>query len=177
MRTGLEHRPSPRVWAPSRIGLSDMEKLVSIFLPAYNAAEFVADPIESVLAQMWPRKEIIVVNDGLPGRHVGNRPSVRVETSSRCDERQRRRGRAQSGATSCWRSRGIRAGDPQSPDQRSSSPGRRGDRSGDGQARKPPCRPDCFRYWAAGMSEEFVRESLFVPFRTTKRGGWGLGFY
>jgi putative PEP-CTERM system histidine kinase len=28
-----------------------------------------------------------------------------------------------------------------------------------------------------GMSEEFVRTSLFTPFRSTKDGGWGIGLY
>jgi putative PEP-CTERM system histidine kinase len=28
-----------------------------------------------------------------------------------------------------------------------------------------------------GMSQDFIRGSLFVPFRTTKRGGWGIGLY
>lgn len=28
-----------------------------------------------------------------------------------------------------------------------------------------------------GMSEEFMRTSLFAPFRSTKRGGWGIGLY
>jgi putative PEP-CTERM system histidine kinase len=28
-----------------------------------------------------------------------------------------------------------------------------------------------------GMSEDFIAHSLFVPFRTTKRGGWGIGLY
>jgi glycosyltransferase involved in cell wall biosynthesis len=41
-----------------------MKKLVSILIPAYNAAEFIAETIESVLARTWPRKEIIVVNVG-----------------------------------------------------------------------------------------------------------------
>lgn len=28
-----------------------------------------------------------------------------------------------------------------------------------------------------GMSAEFMRRSLFVPFRSTKKGGWGIGLY
>jgi putative PEP-CTERM system histidine kinase len=28
-----------------------------------------------------------------------------------------------------------------------------------------------------GMSEGFIRTSLFVPFQTTKKGGWGIGLY
>lgn len=28
-----------------------------------------------------------------------------------------------------------------------------------------------------GMTEEFIRTSLFVPFQTTKKGGWGIGLY
>jgi putative PEP-CTERM system histidine kinase len=28
-----------------------------------------------------------------------------------------------------------------------------------------------------GMSDEFLRKSLFAPFRSTKKGGWGIGLY
>jgi PST family polysaccharide transporter len=38
--------------------------LVSILIPAYNAQEWIADTLRSALAQTWPRKEIIVVDDG-----------------------------------------------------------------------------------------------------------------
>ena len=41
-----------------------MNPLVSILIPAYNAERWIADTIESALAQTWPRKEIIVVDDG-----------------------------------------------------------------------------------------------------------------
>jgi signal transduction histidine kinase len=28
-----------------------------------------------------------------------------------------------------------------------------------------------------GMSAEFLQKSLFVPFQSTKKGGWGVGLY
>src|SRR6476646_10423208 len=41
-----------------------MKPLVSILIPAYNAERWIAQTILSALAQTWPRKEIIVVDDG-----------------------------------------------------------------------------------------------------------------
>ena len=41
-----------------------MEPLVSILIPAYNSEQWLAESIESALAQTWQKKEIIVVDDG-----------------------------------------------------------------------------------------------------------------
>ncbi len=41
-----------------------MDNLVSIIIPAYNAQRWIRCSIESALAQTWPRKELIIVDDG-----------------------------------------------------------------------------------------------------------------
>lgn len=41
-----------------------MKPLVSILIPAYNAEEWIAETLQSAVGQTWPRKEIIVVDDG-----------------------------------------------------------------------------------------------------------------
>src|SRR5580692_7261445 len=38
--------------------------LVSILIPCFNAEKWVAQAIESALAQTWPKKEVFVVDDG-----------------------------------------------------------------------------------------------------------------
>src|SRR5437867_926948 len=64
-----------------------MTPLVSILIPAYNAQEWIADTVRSAIAQTWPRKEIIVVDDGSTdhtlavARHFESH-SVRVVTQT-----------------------------------------------------------------------------------------------
>ena len=45
-----------------------MKPLVSILIPAFNAQQWIAETIHSAVAQSWPRKEIIVVDDGSTDR-------------------------------------------------------------------------------------------------------------
>ena len=44
---------------------------VSIIIPCYNAGPWLAETLESALAQTWPDKEIIVVNDGSRDNSLG----------------------------------------------------------------------------------------------------------
>ena len=41
-----------------------MRELVSIVVPAFNAERWIGGCLESAIAQTWPRKEVIVVDDG-----------------------------------------------------------------------------------------------------------------
>jgi len=64
-----------------------MQPLVSILIPAYNAERWLADTIESAIAQTWPQKEIIVVDDGSTDQTLAvarqfERNAVRVVTQS-----------------------------------------------------------------------------------------------
>jgi glycosyltransferase involved in cell wall biosynthesis len=57
-------RSTLRSWAGPPIVLTKLKPLVSILIPAFNSEEWIADTIRSALSQDWPRKEIIVIDDG-----------------------------------------------------------------------------------------------------------------
>jgi glycosyltransferase involved in cell wall biosynthesis len=66
-KTGEEGRKSdsPEVQQKSAsLDLHTPKPFVSILIPAYNAQEWIADTLLSAIAQTWPRKEIIIVDDG-----------------------------------------------------------------------------------------------------------------
>lgn len=44
--------------------MSDVAKLVSVVVPAYNHERFIAKCLDSVLSEQYPNKEIIVIDDG-----------------------------------------------------------------------------------------------------------------
>jgi hypothetical protein len=45
-----------------------MQPLVSILIPAHNAEPWIADTVKSAQAQTWPKKEIIIIDDGSSDR-------------------------------------------------------------------------------------------------------------
>lgn len=69
--------------------LQNMQPLVSILIPAYNAADWIGQTIESAIGQTWVHKEIIVVDDGSKDRtaEVARRfASKRVLVVSKANE-------------------------------------------------------------------------------------------
>src|ERR1043165_2216673 len=46
--------------------MADQSPRVSVIIPAYNAAEFIGETLDSVYAQTFKDFEVVVVNDGSP---------------------------------------------------------------------------------------------------------------
>ncbi len=51
-------------WSKRSVSANSMAPLVSILIPAFNAEKWIDQTIQSALDQTWPRKELIIVDDG-----------------------------------------------------------------------------------------------------------------
>ena len=64
--------------------MGDEPALVSILIPCYNAERWVGEAVQSALDQTYPKKEIIVVDDGSTDRSLdvikSFGPRIRWET-------------------------------------------------------------------------------------------------
>jgi len=47
-----------------------MGQLVSILIPCYNAARYIAAALDSALAQTWPEKEIMAIRSKWAGNRL-----------------------------------------------------------------------------------------------------------
>lgn len=50
--------------------MNQSQELISIIMPAYNSEKYIAQSIESVLAQTWTQWELIIIDDGSSDRTV-----------------------------------------------------------------------------------------------------------
>jgi glycosyltransferase involved in cell wall biosynthesis len=57
-----------------------MQSFISVIIPCYNQARFLAGAVDSALSQDYPAKEVIVINDGSPdnAREVASRFGDRI---------------------------------------------------------------------------------------------------
>ena len=67
------------------------QPLVSIVMPAYNAASYIAESLDALLAEDYPRLEIVVVDDGstdetseIANRYVRENPHIHLVVQSNC---------------------------------------------------------------------------------------------
>jgi glycosyltransferase involved in cell wall biosynthesis len=91
------------------------DPLVSVVVPAFNKAEHLEETLDSIVAQDWPRREILIIDDGstdstpsLVQRLLGqwNRETIRYlrkENGGISDTRNFGIGQGAGGASYRWR--------------------------------------------------------------------------